>query len=206
MLGFDPSMVPIRAKDGSLQYDITVHSSQGTHQVYRTIGVLFDGGSKVLLGRGTRVWEAMRLDDSGQAIGESVALKDCWVDSFREREGDITTRIRQSATTLDDEDRTKLGEMLLEIVGHGDVHVGGNPDRTQRSPTGPHICSSPSCDHPAPADDDPECDDKDQVHYRIVYAEVGQPLQDETSLLAIYKALMDACAGMCSVRKLCLIF
>ena len=194
MLGFDPSMIPIRAADGSVQYDITVHTAQNDRQVFRTVRLLFDGGSRAIFSRGTRVWEALRLDGLGNTVGEPVVLKDCWVDGFREREGDISARIRQSAVSLDDDDRTTLGEMLLTVVAHGDVQVAGASDRALRVP-----CEEPSdvveeYDRFTGAGQGAEREEG-RVHYRIVYAEVGKPLCDETSLFAIYKALVETCAG-----------
>ncbi|KAF7790466.1 hypothetical protein EIP86_001421 [Pleurotus ostreatoroseus] len=85
-LGWDPTMERVEIGDQA-QYQITVHSSDGDTLNYRTLGVLSDSGASRLLSRGTRVWKAVRIVN-GEETGEPVALKDVWVDSDREREGD----------------------------------------------------------------------------------------------------------------------
>ena len=182
-LGFDPTMVPSQAPDGSVQYDISVPSSSGEVHVYRTIGVLYDGGLGALCGRGTRVWKARRLDEAGEMVGDPVALKDSWVDQHREREGDVSSRIRQSSVSLEREDFDLLNEMLLTVLDHGDVLVSGRPDCTRSLPTDNKSGIRPL-----------------QVHYRIVYAEVGTPLREERSLHAVYQALTDVCGGTYILR------
>ena len=170
-------MVPRRGSDGSIQYDVCVPSCDGPH-VYRTTDILYDGGFGTLAGRGTRVWKARRLDAAGEMTGEPVALKDAWVDRHREREGDISARIRQSSSVLEPEDHELLNNMLLTVLDHGDVYISGLPDRTRLLPTVV-----------------PQNEFSGQVHYRIVCAEVGIPLREETSLHAVYQALVDVCGG-----------
>ena len=85
-LGFDPTMTLVCGPDGQRDYDITIRSQHGEDVVYRTSGVLFDAGSDHLVGRGTRVWKAARIDPSSCEVGlETVVLKDSWVDTPRER-------------------------------------------------------------------------------------------------------------------------
>ena len=178
-LGFDPTMTSLQASDGSIQYDICVPSSSGEAQVYRTIGVLYDGGLGPLCGRGTRVWKARRLDEAGKMVGDPVALKDSWVDQHREREGAISSRIRESSASLESEDFELLSETLLTVLDHGDILVSGHLD-----------CTRPIAIHNKSKAARPV-----QVHYRIVHAEVGMPLHEETSLHVIYQALTDICGG-----------
>ena len=182
-LGFDPTMTSSQAPDGSVRYDISVPSPSGEVHVYRTTGVLYDGGFGALRGRGTRVWKARRLNEVGELVGAPVALKDSWVDWHREREGDISSRIRESSASLEREDFELLNEMLLTILDHGDVLISGRPD----------------CTRSLPPDKKSKVDSL-QVHYRIVYAEVGTPLREETSLHVIYQALTDIC-GCTSIHR-----
>ena len=129
-LGYDPTMVVLPPDSaGRTQYDIVVRSGRDGKHIYRTIDVVFDAGSDRLLSRGTRVWKAIRVVD-GVPNGEPVILKDAWVSTGRQREGDIDARIRRSATVLPEDDRTCLENMLLTILDHGDVVVAGVPDRT----------------------------------------------------------------------------
>ena len=176
-LGFDPTMVPHRASDGSIQYDISVQSLGKEPSVYRTIGVLYDGGYGSPFGRATRVWKAKRLSATGEMMGESVALKECWVTPHREREGDISAGIRKSSVSLESEDYEQLNELLLTVLDHGDVYVVGSLDCTKNLP---EVITKES---------------SERVHYRIVHAEVGIPLHEETSLQVIFLALVDVCGG-----------
>ena len=81
-------MVPVGQPDGTTQYEISVRSTAGDVAVYRTIQSLDESGNSHLLGRGTRVWKAVRVQD-GRDIGSPVALKDAWVEGSRQREGSI---------------------------------------------------------------------------------------------------------------------
>ena len=124
--------------DGSHQYDISVTQTDGTSQVYRTKDILSDSGGVYLQGRGTRVWKAIRVED-GVETGDIVALKDSWVDEYREREALLNARIRNAAGT--EADRKRLGEMTVQVLAHGDVYVGGTLDRTRMSPEGECLAS-----------------------------------------------------------------
>lgn len=84
-LGWDPAVAP--HKDG-LQYDSTVHSTDRTAQIYRTLCLISDSGARTIRVRGTRVWKTVFVQD-GEESGEPVILKDVWPDSHRSREGDI---------------------------------------------------------------------------------------------------------------------
>ena len=189
MLGFDPTMIPFKADNGSIQYTIDVTSAGGATETYRTTSILFDGGSDVLFGHGTRVWKAVKLDSLGHPSGQPVALKDSWVDGYREREGDISSRIRESSLSLSHDDRTCLNELLLTVVGHGDVRTFGSADCTR------HIFINDDEEPTAAAELNAKSHHAGKVHYRIVFAEIGKPLHEETSLRAIYGALEGACIG-----------
>ena len=114
--------------DGAPQYDITVRTEDGSSQVYRTLASLYDGGGTELLGRGTRVWKAVKLEE-GVESGDPVALKDSWVDEHLKREGFLNQQIRSSAATL--EDRKAVEDTLVEVVAYGDVYISDAQDRTR---------------------------------------------------------------------------
>ena len=191
-LGFDPTIVWRASEHDGAEYDILVQNDDGRCHMFRTLELLYDGSDQIL-GRGTRVWKTIRVD-SGNPVGDPVALKDSWVDHHREREGGIDGRIRQSAIFLDNEDRERLERCLLTVVGHGDVHVDGSRDSTRPIPADRPLRRTSNIllhdDHsripPQPTL---------QTHYRIAFQEIGSPLRDEISLGDIFKALVDVCAG-----------
>lgn len=172
-------MTPRIDEDGATQYDIIVRPEDGTEQVYRTLSLLDDAGKYVQKGRGTRVWKAVLLKD-GEESGAPVALKDGWVDEHRPREGDINAQVFASATS--DEDRATLRGSVLKTIAHGDVFVAGSRDSTASiiaAPAKKLATSSPV----------------QQTHYRLVYEEVGTPLDQVTSLRTVFSALIDATKG-----------
>ena len=114
--------------DGSHQYDISVRLTDGTCQVYRTKGLLSETGDVYLQGRGTRVWKAVRIEGDAET-GDLVAIKDSWVDEYREREALLNARIRKAATTGDETKR--MEEMTVRVLAHGDVYIAGTLDRTK---------------------------------------------------------------------------
>ena len=134
-LGFDSTMaVHNTLEDGTQQYDIGVRLVDGTYQTYRTKGLLANNGGVYLQGRGTRVWEAVRLENGYETDGV-VALKDSWVDDYREREGSINARILRGLASH--EERAQLGETIIQVPAYGDVHVAELPDRTRVMPSVP---------------------------------------------------------------------
>ena len=167
---------------GTTQYDITVRSGRDGEHIYRTMDIVFDAGSDRLLSRGTRVWKAIRIQN-GAPVGNPVVLKDAWVSTGRQREGDIDARIRRSAMTLHEDDHARLVDMLLTVLAHGDVVVANAPDRTADLA---ETLKRKRYGRLGPS----------QTHYRIVYREVCTPLRDELSLQVVYKAVGDICCGM----------
>ena len=111
-LGYDPTITRVTQSDSSVRYDIAVRSASGEVHLYRTLSLEGDSGEHFLLGRGTRVWKARRLEN-GEEVGELVALKDTWVDDHRPREGYIYERMRSSATSA--EDQKALEKIFLGI-------------------------------------------------------------------------------------------
>ena len=142
-LGFDPSVRLYRVlDDGSHQYDITVRSDDGSEETYRTLELLSDNGSRTLRGRGTRVWKAVRLV-RGSETSDLVALKDCWVDHHREREGAINARMREAAASKGI--AAAFEDAVVRIAAYGDVYISGSQDRTLVIPTGEMPLQSVCC-------------------------------------------------------------
>ncbi|KAJ3555479.1 hypothetical protein NM688_g2554 [Phlebia brevispora] len=205
MLGWDPTMTSLNI-NGQIQYDITVRSANGEFTLYRTLGVLSDSSTRKILGRGTRVWKATKIVD-GEMTGDPVALKDAWVDSDRQREGDIYFQLLQSDFLA--KQHPELRKYFISVQTHGDVFVAGALDRTptyiivspfpdpweSHSRTASGISRSHHTRSAAPISP------FHQVHYRIVYGEVGEPLAEAISFRAVYKALVDVVNGIAMHRS-----
>ncbi|KAI0946809.1 hypothetical protein AcW1_010386 [Taiwanofungus camphoratus] len=135
-VGWDPTICPVTDSegkvlldsDGKRRFDITVRSADGTNVVYRTIKILADFGADALQGRGTRVWEAKKLEN-GEECGEPVALKDSWIDSDRTREGTLSKALRDSDASADFQDAMR--RFLLTVICDGDVYINGEVDHTR---------------------------------------------------------------------------
>ncbi|KAI0922904.1 hypothetical protein AcV5_009769 [Taiwanofungus camphoratus] len=218
-IGWDPTMKFAKDgkgkiqyhSDGTPRYDITVRTPEAEEVVYRTIGVLSDVGANAPLGRGTRVWEARKVVGNKE-YGDSVALKDSWIDSDRDREGDLSASLRDSAAS--EEDREDIDARFLTVLHHGDVYIDGNADDTRtlmtRSMEIPSECSRYNV-HVPPEDilsgsntgtghyRTPQEFNQEMIesppmhhpkaHYRIVFKEVCKPLHKITSLALILKVL-----------------
>ena len=180
-----------RLEDGQPQYDIVVRTQNESTSVYRTNTVLSDRGGASLLGRGTRVWAARKVEH-GQELGEVVALKDCWVDGHREREGSLNLRIRASGVTQAASSCDELDGALVKVSTFGDVYVAGMQDCTRLIPHGtkpqPRLISS-SLTGPKQAEL------LVQVHTRIIYSDVGRPLTHVASLSFFFASLAKAVEG-----------
>lgn len=189
-LGFDPSVCLLRDDANGHQYDITV-SSAAEQTVYRTVSVLSDTTPDAIVGRGTRVWKAIRVEN-GTETGEPVALKDSWVDGGGGREGTTYTNIL--ASTTGSKVTEILKKYLLTVLLDGDVFVNGVMDCTR-------IILPQSADNSSHTDPDNENQrsvrpPSRQAHYRVVYEEVCEAsLHYVASLHTVFKALGDACIG-----------
>ncbi|KAJ3548962.1 hypothetical protein NM688_g5229 [Phlebia brevispora] len=195
-LGWDPTM-SIVERGGHVQYDITVRSRDAKAMVFRTIGILSDSGARMVVGRATRVWKVVQLIDGVETEGP-VALKEAWVDSAREREGEVHSRVMQSI--YESEQCQEANDRFITVLIHGDVHVADSRDHAPTAvykdavpsahftrslnsgsvhTVSPHLTTIPS-----------------QVHYRIVYNEVGEPLSAVSSLEIVFQALEDVLQGL----------
>lgn len=183
-------------KDGTLQYDITLRTAQDELRVYRTISVLSDHTARDVLSRASRVWKAVRLVD-GEETGEPVVLKDSWVDGTREREGDVHAKVMQGILAAGREQEAK--NLFVTVQAHGDVYVAGSQDRTPSFLSQRREPSLKSNDSTAPGPSSGKASEwiqsRYQVHHRIVFNEVGQPLDEVTSLETVFKVLQDVLRG-----------
>ncbi|KAJ3555204.1 hypothetical protein NM688_g2708 [Phlebia brevispora] len=188
-LGWDPTMVLL--PDGR-NYDITVHSDAEPPRVYRTLSLLSDSGALEMDARGTRVWKAVLVED-GKVVGEPVVLKDCWVDANRTCEGTVVDLIRAATRTSEhaaEWDRL-LHDAFLTVRHHGYVFLDGernSMDCTLHLSLGDDRAQEQSAEHPK-AGSTHGRSTVAKRHYRIVFAEVCQPLQWETSLARVFRAL-----------------
>lgn len=135
-VGWDPTICYARDRNGEVllhdgvpRLDITIHKDGEEPEVYRTTRIISDIAADSPLGKGTRVWEAMKLNANNEEVGHPVALKDSWIDHDRMREGDIQAQIRsEMATAKDKEDMDRL---FLTVLAHGDVYIQERPDHTR---------------------------------------------------------------------------
>ncbi|KAJ3557299.1 hypothetical protein NM688_g1547 [Phlebia brevispora] len=91
-LGWDPTVV---LANDRRRYDITVLSDKGEARVYRTLELISCSGAQVLLGRGTRVWKVVQVEN-GEERGNPMVLKDVWANPRRKREGTILDELRKA--------------------------------------------------------------------------------------------------------------
>jgi len=115
------SSEPEREQVDATRYRITVHTrpvgddgheGPAVETVYRTTRIIFDYGADALRGRGTRVFEARRLEDNVE-VGELVVIKDVWVDDDREREDRILSQLLNDA---DDKDKELVKKYFLTVL------------------------------------------------------------------------------------------
>ncbi|KAI0946838.1 hypothetical protein AcW1_010392 [Taiwanofungus camphoratus] len=224
-VGWDPMICPIMDSkgkvlldsDGKRRFDITVRLADGTNVVYRTIKILADFGADAPQGRGTRVWEAKKLEN-GEECGEPVVLKDSWIDSDRTREGVLYGELRDSDTSTDFQNAMKT--FIMTAICNGDVYINGEVDDTQmlmtRGQRIPRDCSKftvqltrpPAAQfshssrlatgyHHSPEEyrgkhSAPPRVYHPKTHYQIVFKEVCKPISTVTSLATVFKLLSQA--------------
>lgn len=180
-IGLDSTM---NSSSGGKSYDITVFPRDGDTRKYRTLGLIAQIGS-TLRSRVTRVWKVVRVED-GREVGEPVVLKDTWIDPERSSEGDILANI-VADQPVEDQDKTR--DLFPDIECHGKVYLD---DGRHTLDAGRSFTMANPSDEQLP---DVEsiwyriATQKGPVHYRIVYKDVCKPLDKETSLATIFRAL-----------------
>ncbi|KDQ61422.1 hypothetical protein JAAARDRAFT_54793 [Jaapia argillacea MUCL 33604] len=221
-MGWDPTIIR-HVTDNRTYFDITVHS-QGKAMQFRSSKFLSNLGAGAIRGRGTRVFRARRLNDEGKEVGEEVALRDVWVDVDRLREADIYQRLQTDVEALGPDSLKEFQRLFLTIVTHGDVLIDNVADRTldlamrNAEVSGSHVgkfhlwCkplalsrpdvnssgASPTLDAPnltrAPVSHSRHV--HPQVHYRVVFQEVGVAVFEVKSLDKFFHVLVDGAKAL----------
>lgn len=122
-LGWDPTFRR-RTHGGQYVFDIDVHApAEGTVETFTADKIIYNFGADAMHGRGTRVFRAKASD------GKTVVVKDVWRDQNGVCEGDLFNTIMDSMR-LDPLDFVTAQKHFLPVLCHGDVMIGGQPDRT----------------------------------------------------------------------------
>ena len=114
-LGFDPT---IQHNRGQFVFTIHPDNDKQSPRRFQTRQLISSSNAGSLLGRGTRVFEAVEIDGNGNPNGSPVVLKDTWVDSDRTREGNVIALLHTEANC---EDRELIENHFLTTICHGDV-------------------------------------------------------------------------------------
>ncbi|CAE6527898.1 unnamed protein product [Rhizoctonia solani] len=112
-LGYDPSVVTHSPDNPGSEpvYDITIYNSNTKDPtVYRTIEIISDVGADSMVGRGTRVWSAQKVEN-GEPVGSVYVLKSIWVHQDRLTEHVVLEDIRAQQPTY--------SKYFLTPVDHG---------------------------------------------------------------------------------------
>lgn len=175
-LGWDTTMIPL--PDGQ-NFDILVRSAEGQTRTYRTQTMLSGKTPRTRLGKDTKVWRAVRIED-GEETGPPVALKDCWVHPDYVREGDLILDICQDALKF--ENKELVARNFMNVECHGDVFIGDDEpvlDCTRTFPT-----DGPSDDSTS------DISNRRLVHYRLILSPAGgKSVEHEMSVQIIYHTL-----------------
>lgn len=222
-LGWDETIRRIEPQNGlPIHYDIELNGKW-----YRTICLLSNVGAEALRGRGTRVWEVKELSEHNETVGPSLVLKDCWIDSTREPEGEILQAIRASAERRGPRYSSAINKYFMDTVDYGKVLVGGRPDHTlevmrrgkafpgklerlavKADPTEMKtvVSNLPVAGAtPAPRkQEEAPLQYSAKVHHRTLFKQVGKRLTSLTSLSKVFKHLASVVAGSCAHFSLAL--
>ncbi|KAJ6612789.1 hypothetical protein B0H10DRAFT_2051084 [Mycena sp. CBHHK59/15] len=177
-LGYDTTMSYFIDDAGAAQYRISLSKA-----TYITTKLLSDNRSDVICGRATRVWEAYREDDPDRV---SVAIKDLWMSADIVQEGTQLLELHEKLHALPDPGTPRPpGDYFLTVLAHGFVPTsrGVDDDTFDVMMRG----------HSFPIED---ADYGHRKHYRIIFQEVGVPVDSLTTLSDIMHALADATRGI----------
>ncbi|KAF9241208.1 hypothetical protein BU15DRAFT_45238 [Melanogaster broomeanus] len=213
-LGWDPTIERMLVKgiDGvkdNIQYKITIKG-----KVYHTTTTISDFGAEAMRGRGTRVFKAYDRSDPHK---KPVVIKDAWRDSDRKREDEILKEIlhdirekvgveeekdarKYFLTVLNGEDvkiheRKDDTEQLLRCNALPDATTSYDlfPDKVSSQPL--HTSSVGSLPLfpfrrtiPAPVSEKIH----HKQHFRLVFAEAGEPIFESKNLTEVTHTLGDA--------------
>ncbi|KAF7790445.1 hypothetical protein EIP86_001400 [Pleurotus ostreatoroseus] len=203
-LGWDLTM---NALDDGVHYDIRVDGFDHSSRIYRTLEPIYGLDSEVLRHGRTRVWKAILLAD-GKETGEPVILKDAWVHADCMPEGFVLEDIRK--IDCDPEVQDYVNTSFPSPLFHGDVFVDPNRmdlDCTRSFSPNAEASSEPKRISRMRSGHDTDLGRQDStgdlaelgkrrlVHYRIVLKEAGKPINQEQSLVTIFRILAQIAWG-----------
>ena len=211
-MGWDPT---VKLLDGG-HYHIDVNNT-----TYKTLGVLQDSGTVILLSRGARVFKVQKAGDSEN---KTYVLKDLWLENDRSSERQIYDNIlRDVGQQFSQEDVQFVRRHLLTPVESAFVEVDGVEDNTETSMMRSRTLTSaeavrlptrnPSYDpartgktHSSPSDMEVDIDHgirrvrepekiRHRRHYRIVFEEFAMPMHKVTTMKDVFTILVDLIEG-----------
>ncbi|KAK0433467.1 hypothetical protein EV421DRAFT_1718641 [Armillaria borealis] len=215
-LGFDPTVrrvaIPIQeSAENELQYAIQYDYHIGG-QVYRTVDSLSSPRANII-SRGGRVWKVRRVGDQEDKY---YALKDVWIAHDTMTEGEIQRSlfesIQNSQTDKEDFKRYFIEIEDCKLVAWNDevdktssfmrqplprhfqtflLGAVASPDSSHKQVTGPTVGVSMGVPGSGP-----RYLYTDKKHCRIVYREVGTPLDSLTRPGMVLRALVSATRGL----------
>ncbi|KAJ8083328.1 hypothetical protein PM082_009200 [Marasmius tenuissimus] len=213
-LGFDPTVVRLNV-EGGWAYDYRVdHPEDGT-QWYRTVESLDTHRAARLPGRGVRIWVVKPLDQNHQPYTKKdkrYVLKDYWLPMDSKSEKEISDAIAKAAVDKG-RDAADVRKHFMTIKHDAVVLVSGRNDDSnlhlrQKMPPSEydetHILEEASgLDTSAEKSQDavpmkPERTwmFEPRVHRRLVFKEVGQPLNTIRDQKVLAQCLTEALEGL----------
>ncbi len=182
---------------GVPQYEIRVGQ-----KTYITAKTVLDYDASVIIGRGTRVFEAYEEGDSSETC---VALKDTWMDMNALSEGQILCNafraMDRCKTPSDTDDYHKYfltpltdGVVKLRNGQDDDTRVARRNRPIDESTDRYFTKQSPKW-WLGPRSREGVQQIRDLKHYRIVFAEARLPVHELPDLKSVFVALRDACKG-----------
>ncbi|KAF8579524.1 hypothetical protein K439DRAFT_1620467 [Ramaria rubella] len=217
-LGWDPTLRrKIEGKNTLYEIDVNTGLDEQI-QTFTAEEILSDFGAEVMQGRGTRVFRAKSME-------REVVVKDMWREYDRAKEGDTLQEIKEKMQDDKDIDFEQDKKLFLSVMCHGDVQIYGVPDHTlhviMRGTAVPSSCqisqgtarggSKGSVGHiplvltKIPTHMGAKRTDASQahhrVHYRIVFAELGQSVHEICNLRTTFQVLEDATRALMLMHK-----
>lgn len=220
-LGYDPT-ARHRISNGRICLDFLI-SDEGKETWYRTAeGILYNPDEHLFLGSGVRVWMANKLDESEEPVGPEVVLKDYWILADARTEGEIQSDIfrrAKEARRARGEPEGNVEKYFMTILHDVPVAFHGQEDSTEL-----FMRTLPEEDGPVarlrPDNEDPyrwhshfsmpcqcngcrglttDCYPRPHIehrrHRRLVFEEVGSPLEHLSSLPSLLRCLADSVKG-----------
>jgi hypothetical protein len=216
-LGFDPTIDRVPGELTHFVITVHPHNDNKLLRRFRTTNIISSFGTEPLRGRGTRVFDAIKLDGHGNEIGSPVVLNDIWIDHDCTREGVILAQLYDEA---DDEDKELVKKHFLIVICHGDVWTEPNVlDDTEgglmrgltaatdsmfelqqkqlvvpkhQAASGSQGLRATSCLHAA----HPNLKYTHKTHYRIVFEEKGVTIDLIPIFPEVMKVLTETVTGM----------